>query len=267
MSITISANAQMVGSLFSSMSSSSTNRYSSLFSCTDMLGINYSDYSSIKSGSYHKLLKAYYSLDDTEESKSSTTTVKKNSLTTSITKDSATKLADVEAKAEKLNDAADTLLTVGTKSLFKETAKTDAEGNTTIGYDTDKIYQAVKNFADQYNSLIDTADSSSVSKISTTASSMVNYTKQNESVLSSIGISIDAETNEMKVDEEAFKNADMSITKSLFNGTGSYAYQVAVKASMIDYYAQNEASKANTYSSTGSYSDNYSSGSIWDSLV
>lgn len=270
MALTISSNAQMVGSLFSSMSSSSTNSLtSSLFSSTDILGINYSDYSSIKSGSYQKLLRAYYSLDDTDSSESSSTTTTKNQTitSTSTATDSTTKLADIESNAEKLTTAADSLITVGTKSLFKETTTTDAEGNTTKGYDTDKIYQAVKAFADSYNSLVDSTESSKTSNIANAASSMVNYTKQNENLLSSIGITIDSETNEMKIDEETFKNADMSTVKSLFNGTGSYAYQVSVKASMIDYYAQNEASKANTYNSTGSYSYNYSSGSMWDSLI
>ena len=64
MALTISSNAQLVGSLFSGMSSRGTNNFSSsLFSSSDMLGINYMDYASIKSGSYYKLLDAYYSLD------------------------------------------------------------------------------------------------------------------------------------------------------------------------------------------------------------
>lgn len=267
MALTISSNAQLVGSMFSSMSSNKTNNFtSSLFSSTDLLGISYMDYSSIKSGSYYKLLNAYYSLDDTSESSKETAT-KKNTLTTSTATDSASKLASVEEKATKVNDAADTLITVGNQSLFRETTKTDEEGNTVTGYDTDKIYQAVKTFADQYNSLVEEAESSKVKQISNAASSMVSYTAQNEKLLSSVGITIDEETKNMKVDEEAFKKADMNTVKTLFNGTGSYAYQMSVKASMIDYYAQNEASKANTYNNVGNYTSNYSSGSIWDSIV
>lgn len=269
MSITISSNAQMVGNLFSSMSSGSN----SLFSSSDLLGISYSDYSSIKSGSYYKLLNAYYSLEDTEESDSGKTTNTKrdwlteNTKTTAKSTDSTSKLADIESKAEGLSEAADTLMTVGTKSVFKTTRQTDEDGNLTETYDTDKIYQAVKSFADQYNSLIDSASESKVSRISTAASSMVNYTEQNARLLSSVGITIDADTNQLKLDEDTFKQSDMTVAKTLFNGTGSYAYQISVKASLIDYYAQNEASKANTYNSTGSYSNNYSSGSLWDSFI
>lgn len=268
MALTISSNAEMVGSLFSSMSSGSR----SLFASTDLLGISYMDYSSIKSGSYFKLLDAYYSLDNDSSIKSGTdkdaTTTKKNDLySTSTATDSESKLADIEDKAEKMGTVAEPLLTVGTKSLFRETTKTDEEGNTTTGYDTDKIYQAVKTFADQYNALIDSASDSKVKQISNAATSMLNLTAQNEKLLSSIGITIDEETNAMKVDEEAFKKADMNTAKLLFNGTASYAYQVAVKASMIDYQAQHEATKANTYTNAGNYSYNYSAGSILDNLI
>ena len=75
-------------------------------------------------------------------------------------------------------------------------------------------------------------------------------TKGNESLLNSVGISIDSKTNKLSIDETAFKKADMSVAKSLFNGAGSYGYQVSAKASMINYYAQNEALKANTYSNS-----------------
>ena len=89
MALTISSNARLVGSLFSGMSSRGTNNFtSSLFSSSDMLGINYMDYASIKSGSYYKLLDAYYSLDKTSDS----------------TKTSATDKTKVEADLKALKD-------------------------------------------------------------------------------------------------------------------------------------------------------------------
>lgn len=268
MALTISSNAQMVGSLFSSMHSNRTSNFgSSPFASTDLLGISYMDYSSIKSGSYFKLLDAYYSLNESGDTTEKTATTKKNPFTTSTATDSASKLADIEDKAEKMTKVADSLITAGNKSLFKETTKMDEEGNVTTGYDTDKIYQAVKNFADQYNSLVNSAENSNVKQIANAVTSMSNSTVQNEKLLSAVGITIDEETKDMKVDEATFKKANMNTVKTVFNGTGSYAYQTAVKASMIDYYAQNEASKANTYNNTGKYSYNYSSGSIWNSVI
>ena len=64
MSITISANSRTVGGLFSSMNSNLVNNSrGNAFSGMGMVGgFSYSDYASIRNGSYHKLLNSYYSL-------------------------------------------------------------------------------------------------------------------------------------------------------------------------------------------------------------
>ena len=143
---------------------------------------------------------------------------------------------------------------------------TDKDGNTVKGYDTDKIYKAVNSFVTQYNALTKSAGSSNVMAIRTSSDSMGYYSAQNAKKLSSIGIKFDAGTNKLSIDEEIFKNADMDTVKSLFSGSGSYAYQVSAKASQIDSHAQYEASRANTYNSVGAYSYNYSSGDLWNSM-
>ena len=48
-----------IGVLFSSLNSGRTNT-STMFGTSDLLGINYSDYATIRNGSYTKLMKAYY---------------------------------------------------------------------------------------------------------------------------------------------------------------------------------------------------------------
>ena len=85
--------------------------------------------------------------------------------------------------------------------------------------------------------------------------------------LAEIGIKVDSKTNTLSIDEETFKKADMKAVKSLFQGSGSYGYKVNAKASSIDYQARYEATKANTYNSFGGYSNNYSSGSLWNGMV
>lgn len=303
MSITISANSNTVGGLFSSMNSNFLNnsKNNSLSGLGLMGGFNYSDYASIRNGSYHKLLSSYYSLDSVDSgSKTSSSTsgtsgstsrtynywtkdgmvqrtydtglvTKKtgttNKTSTSTSKETPSKLADIESSAEKLSDAANTLLTQGTKSLFNKVTTTDKEGNKTTGYNTDAIYKAVSNYVDQYNKLVNQAGSSNVLSIRASAASIMDYSKVNEKALSKIGISIDPEKKTMTLDEEAFKSADMDEVKKLFQGSGSYAYQVASKASSIDYQAQYEAQKASTYNSGGAYSYNYSAGSVWNSMV
>lgn len=130
-------------------------------------------------------------------------------------------------------------------------------------YDTDKIYKAVKSFADDYNSMLDTAGKSSTNRIFRSAGSIKNETSYNEKALKEIGITVDEKTGRLSVDETTFKGADTEKVKSLFNGTGSYAYSVATKAAMTESYAKSEAAKSNTYTKNGTYNYNYNSGNIF----
>ena len=277
------------------------------FSGMGLMGsFSYSDYASIRNGSYHKLLSSYYSLDSGDSgstgSGSRTSTSSSSSRTynywtkdgmvqrtydnrlvtsgaektsqageakkvnTSISKEPASKLATIESDAEKLSDAADALLAQGSKSVFKQVTKTGTDGKKTTGYDTDAIYKAVSSYVENYNKVIKSAGDSKVMAIRTSAASMSDYTKANAKALSDIGIKVGADRT-LSLDKEAFQDADMSKVKSLFQGSGSYGYQVSVKASAIDYHAQYEASKASTYNSVGTYAYNYSSGSLWNSMV
>ncbi|MCI9417675.1 MAG: flagellar filament capping protein FliD [Eubacterium sp.] len=304
MSISISANPRMVGGLFSSMNSNLlSNSKSSAFSGMGLMGgFNYSDYASIRNGSYHKLLSSYYSLDSVDsdfkssgsgsssgasgtsrtynywtkdgmvqrsyDNRLATDKPKTpNKTNTSTSKEPTSKLATIESSAEKLSDAADALLTQGSKSLFKQVTTTDKDGNKTTGYNTDAIYKAVSSYVEQYNNLMKSAGNSSVISIRASAASMADYTKANEKALSEIGITVDPEKKTLSLDAEKFKNADMDAVKKLFQGSGSYAYQVSSKASAIDYQAQYEAQKASTYNSGGAYSYNYSAGSLWNGMI
>ncbi|MGN0341912.1 MAG: hypothetical protein ACI4DO_03885 [Roseburia sp.] len=240
-----------ISTLFSSLNtgSGSSNTLSGLY------GINVTDYTTIRNGSYGKLMKAYYSDKDLPISQS-----------TSTAKDSSNVLARVENSAENLKEAADDLLTVGNKSVFNKVDIKDEDGNVKKDYDTDAIYKKVNAFVTKYNSMIESGGDSNTTGVLTAVSSMVNRTEQNSSLLSQIGISID-EDNKLTLDEDTFKKSDMTIAKSLFNGTGSYGYQISAQASMANFYAENEAAKANTYTSSGLYTYNYTTGEIYNSYT
>ena len=65
---------------------------------TDLLGsINLSDYSSIKSGGYGKLMKAYYSAEDGSDKKSDLAKISKTDVTK---KEDATAKSDAAAKLD-----------------------------------------------------------------------------------------------------------------------------------------------------------------------
>jgi len=243
-----------IGVLFSSLN----NNNKSGNGMSDLLGINYSDYATIRNGSYYKLMKAYYTTGASDEISS----IAKDKTDTSTSKDDTKTIARIESASEDLKASADALLENGTKSLFKTERVTDEKGNVTTQYDTDEIYKAVSKFVDEYNSLVDEASESKTSNISGAAERMMKMTGYNEKMLEKVGITVD-EDNHLKIDEKTFKAADMTTVKGLFNERGSYGYQVSAQASMINYYAENEASKSNTYTSSGTYTYNYNTGALY----
>lgn len=223
-----------------------------------------SDYASIKNGSYGKLMKAYYSETASDEVKSAVSNSNK-SKSTSTSTDTASTLTKVESAAESLKESADKLITTGTKSLFNkidvETKDKDGNAVTEKGYDTKAIYSAVSSFVDSYNSMISATKDVNSTSITNRMNTLTSATDSNEKLLASVGIKI-KDDNTLSIDKDTFMAADMSKVKSLFNGNSSYGYRASTQASLIDYAATNEASKANTYSANGTYSNNHSSGSI-----
>lgn len=241
-----------VSTLFSSLGSSKSTG-------SGLFGINLSEYASIRSGSYGKLMRSYFSMDSTKGTSksddSTKNTIEDLATTTSTSKDSTKTLAAIESDAKELTDSAKALYTRSNNKVFTK----DSGGS----YDTDKIYKAVKRFADDYNSLMDTAGKSSTNLIFRSAGSIKNETSYNEKALKEIGITVDEKTGRLSVDETTFKSADTEKIKNLFNGTGSYAYSVATKAAMTESYAKSEAAKSNTYTKNGTYNYNYNSGNIF----
>lgn len=244
-----------VSTLFSSLGSSKSTG-------SGLFGINLSEYASIRSGSYGKLMCSYFSMDSTKGTSksddSTKNTIEDLATTTSTSKDSTKTLAAIESDAKELTDSAKALYTRSNNKVFTK----DSGGS----YDTDKIYKAVKRFADDYNSMLDTAGKSSTNRISRSVSSMKNETSYNEKPLKEIGITVDEKTGRLSVDETTFKSADTEKIKNLFNGTGSYAYSVATKAAMTESYAKSEAAKSNTYTKNGTYNYNYNSGNIFTDM-
>ena len=166
-----SYDSSSISMLFSSLGSSSKSTNSGT------LGINLSDYASIRSGSYSKLMKSYYKLDSND---TKTSAKDKTNTSTSTSKDSAKTLANIESAAEKLTASAKELYSTKSNSVFSK----KADGN----YDTDKIYENVSSFVEDYNSLLTTSAKSSASRIESSISSMKNLTSGNSKDLAEIGI-------------------------------------------------------------------------------
>ncbi|MBQ4282473.1 MAG: hypothetical protein IJB96_00915 [Lachnospira sp.] len=237
--------------LFSSLGTSNNNN--SFFG-----GIDLNTYSSIRNGSYRKLLNAYY---DKENNNSTATTVDGETQTVAQQKVNATSVRD---EAESLNDAVDAL---NKNSLWEKKDVKGEDGNTTKDYDKDAIYKAVSSFVKSYNSLVEGTGNSSDESVLKSAANMVNYTKANKDLLARIGVSIGSD-NKLTVDEDVFKKSDMVTAKSVFAGAGSYGKSVAGNASMIYGQSASQLAKLNTanmYGSDGSYS--YIPGSTYNSFL
>ena len=244
------------GFLFNGGASSSSNGIYSLLS----------EYNNIRSGAYYQVVKAYYAKQSGTDTKTDT---KNSTGTTSKKTEAEQAYSGVQSSAKALISSADKLIATGKNSLFElkdiETKDENGQEITKKGYDTDAIYNAVKGFVDNYNTLMSAASSSGSSTIQNQATSMANNTKAYEKLLSKVGITIGA-NHKLSIDQATFKAADMTTVKTLFNGNASFAYSASSKASLISFSANSEANKKSMYTNNGTYNNAYSSGSFMNSI-
>ncbi|MBQ6461864.1 MAG: hypothetical protein IJJ59_00890 [Pseudobutyrivibrio sp.] len=244
MSLTINSFGN--NSIYSLFGGSNSSGVSSMFGGLEG---SLSSLSQIKSGSYGKLVKSYYAKYDKEGNLKSDSTKK--------SKAADSNLSEIRNDSSALSKATDKLLAKGKNSIWDQVETTDEEGNTTKDYDKDKIYGAIKDFTEAYNELVDSGQKAESTGILSQVASMVTTSAKTAQTLGKAGITIDS-NNHLNVDEDFLKNkANMTYVKDLFNGTGSYAYQVATKSSMANSYASNELAQATgrkSYTNTGDYS-------------
>ncbi len=219
-------------------------------------GINVSDYAMIKNGSYGKLMKSYYAKQDADK--------------LSQTGDSTKRLTLMRSSADSLKKSAEAL---GDASLYekKKFKKKDEETGEEIeveDYDWDAITKAVKSFVDDYNAVVEQAGNSETKNVLRNAAWMTGITEKAGNLLSKVGITV-GKGNKLEFDEEALKKKttlgksnieldNISTLKSLFTGYGSFADQIAQKASAISSAAARTKGVDKTYNKQGAYSDTVS---------
>lgn len=211
-----------------------------------------SDYNQIKTGTYGRLLKAYYGKQE-EENKTST---KKTSAGDSDKTSLKESLSNIKSKTEKLTSSASKLAaTDDASTLFKKKLLKEADGTTTEGYDMDSIYKAVSNFAKDYNDVLDATVNNSTKSLSHGAESLQSTTKVMSAALRKVGITADDLTGKLSVDEDKFKAADIKKITQLFNGKNSYASTIAQTTARINGNSANKLSSisAMSYGKTATY--------------
>ena len=234
MAIYFGLNTDTASSLFSSLSSSnsSTNQTFSL------LG----DYASIKSGSYKKLLSAYYALDSDSQKTNTTNTKLTEKLDSEAWKEVASDISSLKSSASTLTD-----------TEITEENRSDIE-------------KEISTFVKSYNEVLDSSSDVSSSSLSKKTEWMTRITGNYTDALGKIGITV-KEDNTLSLDSETLSKASLEDIESVFSDSYSYAGQVNSAANLMAQVASNSGSSntASLYTSSGTYS-NLSSSSLYDIL-
>ena len=206
------------------------------------------DYYAVQNGSYYKLAKQFYAKSAKDETDASKADEKSIELVKSSSQDAINSL-------NKLMD----------ESLFKKVEMTDDNGNKVVDYDKDKILDKLKTFVKDYNSVVEGAGEMDGDNSLKAGVRLVDQLKVYKSSLSRVGINVEAD-NTLKIDEEAFKAADMTDVKSLFTGNVSMAKNIQNK--LLQVYS---ATNVDLNSTDGLYSaqavKNVTVGSMFDNLL
>lgn len=198
-----------------------------------LFGLDMSAVTSIKNGSYGKLLKNYY-----KQSKADAK---------AQVGDTDAKLTDLKKSADKLELKADVL----NNSKLWETKAASKDGKATEELaNSDKALSAVKDFVSSYNKMIDEAGGSETKSVLRKTGWMANMTRENSNLLSQVGIKVGAD-DKLTLNGDAFKKADVTTLKEMFYGNDSYASKVSAKAAGI---GRSAANTEGIYTGQGSWS-------------
>lgn len=181
----------------------------------------FSDYASIKNGSYSKLMKAYYR------------GVQNSSTTTSSSKSSSGNILDkileekknptVSKEVQEANSnltAAIPNLRSSVSTLQNDKTYTDTENGQSAA---DKIVSAMKTYVSDYNDVVTSAKRSTLTSKTAYVADMMRSTTANADKLSEIGVTINA-NGTLQLNESKLKSADISKVQDLFSPDDIMSY-------------------------------------------
>lgn len=136
-------------------------------------------------------------------------------------------------------------------ALYKSVEKLDAM---TINNDNkENIFDALSGLVKDYNALIKKSSESENSNVIRHTDYLKELVSGNKSTFAKMGITVGSDKT-MSIDEEKFKESDMSNVKSLFTGAYSFAEKMTDRVNQIYRYAtQGESLSNQIYTSQGSY--------------
>lgn len=137
-------------------------------------------------------------------------------------------------------------------ALYKSIEKL---GSAAINNDNkDEVYDLFSAFVKDYNDLIKKSSNSENSNVINQTDYLKTLISGNKSAFSKMGVTVNSDKS-LSIDEEKFKDADMSNVKNMFTGAYSYAEKMTDRINQIYRYAtQGESLNGQTYTSQGGYS-------------
>ncbi len=199
---------------------------------SSMLSSSIMDLQMIKNGSYKKALKAYYAKNPVKKSEDS-----KESIKDSGKADSAANLSTMKSASQKLNESV---------AKLQNTDYSKVES-------PEDMLEDVKSLVSSYNSTVNAAKNLNSYSILQTTLWMTGNVSKSSGILGKMGISIN-EDNTLSLDEDKFKNAQMSTIKSAFSGGVSFASRLSQKAASLSNQSANQIAVntgKKTYTSSG----------------
>lgn len=179
------------------------------------------DYASIKSGSYGKLMKAYYDIGTSSSTVSSGSKATTNNVLETILEERRNPVVSEDVKEANANLAA------GIPTLKNAVATLQNDNtytNTQNGQNaTDKVASAMKNFVSQYNEVVSAAKQSTLSNKTAYIANIMKTTKENTDGLAEIGITINS-NGTLQFNEGKMKATGITKVQEMFSSKDTMSY-------------------------------------------
>ena len=231
-------NFNSTSSLFGS-SSTSTNLYS-LFSERSM----------IKSGTYKRLLRSYFSSTDSDSSSGTTSTKRSRGssdiINTLINQKKNPTISEDSEKANSKLTAGLSSLKSSVSALQNESTYQDTENGSTAA---DKVVSAMKSYVSNYNDVVTASKTSTLSNKTAYVANMMSYTSKFADQLSEIGVTRKSDGT-LQLDETKLKNADLSKVQKLFSSENVQSYGSLI-ASRAQFAGSSSGTSSTSSTNTG----------------
>ena len=207
---------------------------STLFGSQSGLSGMLSDYNTIRSGSYKKLLKSYYS---SAEALSGTSTAKTSNVIDKLLEEKRNpKVSAEQTKTNALLDSSVSNLKSSLATLSKEKSYED----------TSEIKTSLKNFVTAYNSAIENSKKTTNHAISSNLANAKEVVEEHANELKEIGINLNKDGS-LSIDTKKLDTVDMTKVKNLFDTTDALGFgsKLTSRINRASYYTTGSASTAN----------------------